>query len=279
MCSLYSLRRTPEETRTLFNYVDQPDFPPRPYVAPGGPMAIVRLEEGQRRFALVRWGFIPSWTKEIKPGKPLINARGETVADKPSFRNAFRRRRCLVPADGFYEWQRVGERKQPFYISGADGRPLAFAGIWSRWVDRSTGLELVSCAVVTTTPNELMAPIHDRMPVVLPESAWDRWLDRKAKPARMTIQAPLVDPAWRVEITGIAAIGSNCARLVPAIKVIELRTKSDRFWRRAVIMRGGSPDPPRDVARWYSRSPRRPSSCGGSSRVPVPACPRWARSR
>ena len=103
MCGLYSFKSSAEESRALFQYPETPEFPPRAYVAPMSPMAIVRAERGQRHFALVRWGFIPAWVKEVKPGKPLINARGETAMEKPSFRNAMKRRRCLIPADGFYE--------------------------------------------------------------------------------------------------------------------------------------------------------------------------------
>ena len=105
MCGLYSFRRSPEETRTLFNYLEEPDFPPRSYVTPGGPIAVVHQHRDNRHFALVRWGFVPSWAKDVAPGKPLINARSETVLEKPTFRNAIRRRRCLIPADGFYEWE------------------------------------------------------------------------------------------------------------------------------------------------------------------------------
>ena len=104
MCGLYSFRKSAEETRSLLHYLEELEFPPRAYVAPQSPIAIVREENNERHFALVRWGFIPSWVKEIKPGKPLINARSETVLEKPSFRNAVRRRRCLIPADGYYEW-------------------------------------------------------------------------------------------------------------------------------------------------------------------------------
>jgi putative SOS response-associated peptidase YedK len=104
MCGLYSFRKSAEETRSLLQYLEELEFPPRTYVAPQSPIAIVREENNERHFALVRWGFIPSWVKEIKPGKPLINARSETLQEKPSFRNAVRRRRCLIPADGYYEW-------------------------------------------------------------------------------------------------------------------------------------------------------------------------------
>ena len=134
MCGLYSFRRSPEETRTLFQYIEEPDFPPRAYVAPASPIAIVRAERGERHFALVRWGLIPAWVKEVTPGRPLINARGETVLEKPSFRNAMKRRRCLIPADGFYEWKGdVPGKKQPFHIHRPGHALFAFAGLWEHW--------------------------------------------------------------------------------------------------------------------------------------------------
>ncbi len=129
MCNLYSFRKSPEEVKALFDYPEQPNFPPRDVVAPGQPIAIVKGEKANRHFALVRWGFVPSWTKEMKAGKPLTNARSETVFEKPSFRHAIRRRRCLIPADGFYEWKGdVPGRKQPFHIIGPDNGLLASAG-------------------------------------------------------------------------------------------------------------------------------------------------------
>ena len=134
MCNLYSFRKSPEEVKALFDYPEQPNFPPRDVVAPGQPIAIVRGETTDRHFTLVRWGFVPSWTKEMKTGKPLTNARSETVFEKPSFRHAIRRRRCLIPADGFYEWKGdVPDRKQPFHITEKDNGLFAFGGIWEHW--------------------------------------------------------------------------------------------------------------------------------------------------
>jgi putative SOS response-associated peptidase YedK len=122
---------------------------------------------------------IPSWAKDAKVGDRMINARAESLADKPAYERAFRRHRCLVPAEGFYEWQRRGSRKQPMFIHRRDGEPMAFAGLWAAWRDAndSDGKWLRSCAIVTTNANEALAPLHDRMPVVLEESDWDRWLD------------------------------------------------------------------------------------------------------
>lgn len=176
MCGLYSFRRTPEEVRGLFNYIESPNFPPREYVTPLSPMAIVRRSDDAKHFALVRWGFIPSWVKEVKPGKPLINARSETIFEKPSFRNAIRRRRCLIPADGFYEWEGdVPGKKQPYFIHRPDHALFAFAGIWEHWMGPD-GSELETAAIITTEPNALISTIHDRSPVVIHPEDFETWL-------------------------------------------------------------------------------------------------------
>jgi len=166
MPGLYSFRKTADETRNLFDFLEKPEFPPRAYVAPSGPMAIVRMEQGARHFALVRWGFIPSWVKEIKPGKPLINARAETVVEKPSFRNAMKRRRCLIPADGFYEWKGEIGKKQAFHLHRPDEGLFAFAGLWEPWMG-ADGSEIETGLIITTEPNREVAAIHPRMPVVI----------------------------------------------------------------------------------------------------------------
>lgn len=177
MCSLYSFRKSADEVRSLLDYLEQPDFPPREVITPGSPIAIVRNENGARHFALVRWGFIPSWVKEVAPGKPLINARAETVLEKPTFRNAIRRRRCLIPADGFYEWKGdTPGRKLPHFIHMPDNSLFAFAGIWEHWMG-ADGSELESAAIITTEPNKEMAAIHTRMPVILAPGDYARWLD------------------------------------------------------------------------------------------------------
>ena len=125
---------------------------------------------------MLRWGLIPSWAQDPAMGMKLINARAETAAEKPSFRKPFRERRCLVLADGYYEWKREGARKQPYYIRLNSERPFAFAGLWDRWNDKA-GKTIESCAILTTTPNERLASIHDRMPVILPPVAYEPWLD------------------------------------------------------------------------------------------------------
>ena len=181
MCGRYAITSAPEAIRQLFGYPEQPNFPPRYNVAPTQPVPIVRTHESRRQFALVRWGLIPSWVKDPRSFSLLINARGESVADKPAFRNAMRRRRCLFPADGFYEWKKSGKTKQPYLLQMADERPFVFAGLWERWSKSQPSIE--SCTIITTTANTLAADIHDRMPVMLTEAAATLWLDREVKDA------------------------------------------------------------------------------------------------
>jgi putative SOS response-associated peptidase YedK len=177
MCGLYSFRKSADETRSLLQYLEKLDFPPRTYVAPQSPIAIVRTENNERHFALVRWGFIPSWVKEIKPGKPLINARSETLLEKPSFRNALKRRRCLIPADGFYEWLGdVPGKKIPYFIHRPGHGLFAFAGLWEHWLG-ADGSELETAAIITTEPNAVIAQIHNRMPAIIHPQDYARWLD------------------------------------------------------------------------------------------------------
>ncbi len=185
MCGLYSLKSSAEEVRRFFGYPELPEFPPRAYVAPGQPVAVVRMMNGARQFSLMRWGFVPSWAKEIRPGKPLINARGETVTDKPSFRNAFKRRRCLLPADGFYEWQGdTPGRKQPFIVQRSGGGVFGLAGIWEHWL-APDGSELETTAIITTASNDRLAPVHHRMPVVIEPDQFEIWLNAdEAEPER-----------------------------------------------------------------------------------------------
>ena len=152
MCGRYLITSAPEAFRRLFGYPEQPNFPPRYNVAPTQPVPIVRLVEGKRQFALVRWGLIPAWVKDPRGFTLLVNARGESVNDKPAFRNAMKRRRCLFPADGFYEWMEQGGRKRPFVVRPKDGEPVAFAGLWETWMGPN-GEEIETAAIVTTEAN------------------------------------------------------------------------------------------------------------------------------
>lgn len=176
MCGRYTLTSAPEVIRALFGYPQEPDFPPRYNIAPTQPIAVVRLIEGERQIALMRWGLLPSWVKDPAKFSLLINARGETVREKPAFRAAMKYRRCLIPVNGFYEWQRTGDRKRPFYIRPGSGEPMAFAGLWETWTGPN-GEELDTAAIVTTAANATLTPIHDRMPVIVPPDAFDLWLN------------------------------------------------------------------------------------------------------
>ena len=201
MCGLYSLAKSPRETKAWFKYQEDEDFPPRAHVAPGQPIGVVRMEHGARHFALVRWGFIPSWVKEVKPGKPLINARGETVMEKPSFRNAMRRRRCLVPADGYYEWSGAEGRKVPFFVQAADKGLFALAGLWEHWMG-TDGSELETAVLMTIAPNAELATIHDRMPVIIAPEDYETWLTGEVEDAARLIR-PAPDGSLVMEPTTI----------------------------------------------------------------------------
>jgi putative SOS response-associated peptidase YedK len=192
MCGRYTITSAPEAIRALFRYPEQPNFPPRYNVAPTQPIPIVRLIEGKRQFALVRWGLLPSWVKDPKTFSLLINARGESVTDKPAFRAAMKRRRCLIPADGFYEWKAVGGRKQPYFVRLRSGAPMAFAGLWECWIGLN-GEELETAAIITTDANRILAPIYNRMPVIVPPDAFDLWLNCAEVDAQTA--AALIAPA------------------------------------------------------------------------------------
>lgn len=177
----------PEAVGAQFDLAIRENFPPRPNIAPTQPIAIIRRGDRRtREFALARWGFIPSWAKkdhqQRMKGRPLINARGETVADKPTFRAAFRRRRCLVPADGFYEWRTEDGARQPYLIEPAEGGVFALAGIWETAVD-SDGGEIDTAAILTIAAGEELLALHDREPVVITRSNYDRWIDPDEKSA------------------------------------------------------------------------------------------------
>src|SRR5712692_5050966 len=192
MCGRYLITSAPEAIRALFRYAEEPDFPPRYNIAPTQPVPIVRLDNGVRSFALMRWGLIPAWVKDPNAFSLLINARGETIGEKPSFRNAMRHRRCLLPADGFYEWKSEVGRKRAFCVRPRKAAPVAFAGLWETWIGPN-GEEVDTACIVTTAANRLLAPIHDRMPVVIAPEAFDLWLDCAKVEAE--IAAALIVPA------------------------------------------------------------------------------------
>jgi len=187
MCGRYRLSRRKqllEEHFTTDPWAD--DWEPRYNIAPTQPVPVIRQDPKLpvRHLSLIRWGLIPSWAKDASGAAKMINARSETAANLPAFRDALRLRRCLVPADGFYEWQKTPHGKQPFCFEVNNGQLFAFAGLWDRWRD-STGNVLETCSILTTTPNEVASAIHDRMPVIVDPDAYDLWLDPGMKDTRV----------------------------------------------------------------------------------------------
>ena len=177
MCGRFALP-TPEEITGHFNLKKKPNLVPRYNIAPSQNIAVVRLTPytPERKLAVLRWGPIPFWAKDRKVGYKMINARAESVADKPAFRAAFRQRRCLIPATGFFEWSHKNKTKQPYFIKLKDSNILAFAGLWEHWAGRD-GEVIDSCTIITTGANETVGNIHDRMPVIIEPELYDRWLD------------------------------------------------------------------------------------------------------
>jgi putative SOS response-associated peptidase YedK len=178
MCGRFTLTDPDADLAVQFNLPEIPDMQPRYNIAPTQSVAAVRAakESAVRELAWLYWGLIPFWAKDPKIGARMINARSETVAEKPSFRTAFKRRRCLVMADGFYEWQKQNGGKQPFFIHLRDRKPFAFAGLWEFWKGEDE-VVIESCTLLTTTPNELIRPLHNRMPVILHPQDYELWLD------------------------------------------------------------------------------------------------------
>jgi putative SOS response-associated peptidase YedK len=176
MCGRFTLIADRKKLAESFVGYDVPEgLRPRYNIAPSQAVAVI-ANNGQQKIELFQWGLIPFWAKDPKIGNRMINARAETLAEKPSFKNPYKRRRCLVLADGFYEWKKMNGGKTPMYIQLANGEPFGFAGLWESW-HSPEGSTILSCTVITTTPNDLLADIHNRMPVILPPSAYKAWLD------------------------------------------------------------------------------------------------------
>ena len=205
MCGRFTLTSPPEEIARVFELDSVPDLSPRYNIAPTQDVATVCARAGgDREIRLRRWGLVPPWAKDPRIGSRLINARGETVAEKPSFRDAFRQRRCLVPADGFYEWAAAarGPRK-PHHVRRPDRSPFAIAGLHERWrVEEGSWLE--TCTLVTVPANARLAPVHDRMPAILPSEHWDLWLDRDRKGAAALLPLLLPRPDSELEFTPVS---------------------------------------------------------------------------
>jgi putative SOS response-associated peptidase YedK len=231
MCGRYVLSVSLEELLAYYALDAAPDLtaadlPPRYNIPPGTDIPVIRrAPSGERVLHLLRWGLVPHWSQDASIGARLNNARGESVAEKPSFRDAFQRRRCLIPASGFYEWQTVGKVKQPFYFSAADGQPLALGGLWESWRhtdgDGDSGL-LRSTCVITTGANADMAPVHDRMPVLVPRERWADWLAAPTEAiADLLMPAPAgLLHAWPVDRRMSRTAEDDAALIAPLDKVL-----------------------------------------------------------
>jgi len=190
MCGRYTLAASPQALVEQFDLSgDLPDLAPSYNVAPGTDVPAVVGDGEERRLGLLRWGLVPFWADDPEVGSRIINARAESAPEKPSFRAAFRQRRCLIPADGFYEWQRADGGKQPFYARMENGEPFAFAGLWERW--RGEGEEILSCTILTTDANALLEDVHHRMPVIVAPENYGPWLDPASGKEDLT---PLLKP-------------------------------------------------------------------------------------
>ncbi|MCG8348455.1 MAG: SOS response-associated peptidase [Chloroflexales bacterium] len=175
MCGRYSLQASGAAVAEQFQLIEVPELTPRYNIAPTQPVAVVRASANGNTLHMLRWGLIPSWSKDSSASARMINARSETAAEKPSFRAAFKQRRCLIPANGFFEWQGKGRQKQPFYFQLDDSQLFAFAGLWEGWKGPDGLVE--TCTILTTSANDLLQPIHDRMPVIIDPANYGLWLD------------------------------------------------------------------------------------------------------
>ena len=184
MCGRFAFYSPSEAAAALFGVAKSPEVQPRYNIAPTQDVAAIRNGDEGRELALLRWGLVPFWAKDPSIGHRMINARAETVAEKPAYRAAFRHRRCVVLADGFYEWRKQGDAKTPYFISLASGEPFALAGLWENWTDKESGESLQTTTLITTVANAFMRVLHHRMPVVLGPDAASEWLGGSAEPVQ-----------------------------------------------------------------------------------------------
>lgn len=245
MCGRFVITSAPAALRQLFGYVEQPNFPPRYNVAPTQPIPVVLAENGGRHFRLMRWGLLPGWVKDPRGFTLLINARSETVLEKPAFKRAIRRRRGLVAADGYFEWKAEGGRKQPFFIHRADGEPLGFAAIFETWVGPN-GEEMDTVAIVTAAAGEDLAALHDRVPVTISPRDFERWLDcgRDEVDAILPLlTAPRIGEfAWHPVSSRVNRVANDDAQLVLPISADEMEAEAVKPKKVARKAAAGSAD-------------------------------------
>jgi putative SOS response-associated peptidase YedK len=236
MCGRFVITSPPEALRQIFGYFEQPNFPPRHNIAPTQPIPVVIIENGVRHFRLMRWGLLPAWVDDPRKFTLLINARAETVLDRPAFKNAMKRRRCLIPADGYYEWQASERRKRPHFIHRRDGAPIGLAGLAETWIGPN-GEELDTVAIVTAPASADLAVLHDRVPVTIAPDDFDRWLDCNGHDAE-TVMALLGPPAegefaWHQVSTRVNRAANDDAQLILPITAEEMAAEAPKPAKKA----------------------------------------------
>ena len=243
MCGRFVITSPPAALRQIFGYTDQPNFPPRYNIAPTQPIPVVMVENGIRHFRLMRWGLLPAWVKDPGQFTLLINARAETLLEKPAFKNAIKRRRCLIPADGYYEWQVSDKRKRPLFIHRRDGGLIGLAGLAETWIGPN-GEELDTVAIVTAPASADLAVLHHRVPVTISADDFDRWLDCRAYDAE-TVMALLTAPeegefVWHEVSTRVNHAANDDAQLILPITPEQMAAEQSKPARKAAPRK---PDP------------------------------------
>ena len=235
MCGRFVITSPPAALRQIFGYIEQPNFPPRHNIAPTQPIPVVIVENGIRHFRLMRWCLLPAWVKDPRKFTLLINARAETVKEKPAFKNAIKRRRCLIPADGYYEWQASEKRKRPYFIHRRDGAPIGLAGLAETWIGPN-GEELDTVAIVTAPASADLAVLHHRVPVTIEPGDFDRWLDCSDDDAQ-TVMALLRAPGegcfvWHEISTRVNRAANDDAQLMLPITAEEMAAEAPKPAKR-----------------------------------------------
>jgi putative SOS response-associated peptidase YedK len=249
MCGRFVITSPPAALRQAFGYVEQPNFPPRFNISPTQPIPVVILENGFRHFRLMRWGLLPAWVKDPRQFTLLINARSETVLEKPAFKNAIKRRRCLIPADGYYEWQASERRKRPHFIHRRDGQPIGLAGLAETWIGPN-GEELDTVAIVTAPASADLSVLHDRVPVTIAPDDFERWLDCRDDSVE-NVMALLVAPAegefaWHEVSTRVNRAANDDAQLILPISAEEVAAERPKPVKRSAPRKPPAPTAPDD---------------------------------
>jgi putative SOS response-associated peptidase YedK len=242
MCGRFVIISPPEALRQLFGYSEQPNMPPQHNIAPTQPVPVVIFENGAQHFHLMRWGLIPAWVKDPRKFALLINARGETVLEKPAFKNAIRRRRCLIPADGYYEWQLFEHRKLPHFIYRRDGQPIGLAALAETWIGPN-GEELDTVAIVTAPASADLAVLHHRAPVTIAPRDFDRWLDCRADETEAAM-ALLTAPEegefiWHEVSTRVNRVANDDPQLILPITAEQREAEAPQPVKKASLRKPG----------------------------------------